>query len=57
MEVKDLATRDGVRVSSISLASPKGGRAEGMLVALVGTRGKTGAIVWMHSGGAYENQP
>lgn len=57
VETREMAVRDGVRIQSISFAGPKGGRAEGFLVAPEKTIGKTGGIVWMHSGGKYENLP
>ena len=51
----EVAVRDGVRVSLFSYAHPKGVRADGMLVVPVHVKGKTGAILWTHSGG-YFNQ-
>jgi hypothetical protein len=57
METKEIAVRDGIRVSSLSFTSPRGGKADGMLVAPVQTEGKTGAIIWMHSGGMDNNLP
>ena len=54
IEEHEVAVRDGVRVSRFSYASPKGGRVDGMLVRPVKVK-KTGAIIWAHSGG-YFNQ-
>ncbi|HXI42885.1 MAG TPA: prolyl oligopeptidase family serine peptidase [Bryobacteraceae bacterium] len=55
IEEREVAIRDGVRISLFSYASPKGGRADGMLVRPVKVEGKTGAIIWTHSSG-YFNQ-
>lgn len=51
----EVAVRDGTRVSLLSYASPKGGRTDAMLVVPSGLKGKTAAIVWIHSQG-YFNQ-
>jgi cephalosporin-C deacetylase-like acetyl esterase len=55
LEEHEVAVRDGVTVSLFSYASPKGGRADGMLVRPVKVNQKTGAIIWAHSSG-YVNQ-
>src|SRR5438309_10365930 len=55
LEEHEVAVRDGVTVSLSSYASPKGGRADGMLVRPVKVNQKTGAIIWAHSSG-YVNQ-
>ena len=51
IQLKDLAAREGYKLSSISYALPKGGRMPGFLVSPNGP-GRKPAIVWMHSGGA-----
>jgi cephalosporin-C deacetylase-like acetyl esterase len=51
----EVTVRDGIRVSLFSYENAKGGRTEGMLVVPVSIKGKTGAIIWTHSGG-YFNQ-
>lgn len=51
----EVAVRDGIRVSLLSYASPQGGRADAMLVVPSALKGKTAAIVWVHSQG-YFNQ-
>lgn len=55
LDVKEISVRDGIRVSTLRFANPRGGRSEGMLVAPVQIEGKTGAIIWMHSGGGTNN--
>jgi dipeptidyl aminopeptidase/acylaminoacyl peptidase len=55
LETKEIATRDGIRVSSFSFTSPRGGKADGMLVTPIQIEGKTAAIIWMHSGGMDNN--
>jgi cephalosporin-C deacetylase-like acetyl esterase len=55
VETKEIAIRDGIRVSSLSFTSPRGGKADGMLVTPVQIEGKTGAIIWMHSQGMDNN--
>jgi len=53
IEEREVAVRDGVRVSLFSYASPKGGRVDGMLVRPVKVSQKTAAIIWAHSGGYF----
>ena len=55
VETKEIAIRDGIRVSSLSFTSPGGGKADGMLVTPVQIEGKVGAIIWMHSEGMDKN--
>ena len=49
----EVTVRNGVRVSMLTYANPAGGRADAMLVTPVVLKGRTAAIVWMHSGGYY----
>ena len=49
--------RDGIRVSFVNYANPKGGRTYGMLVLPARIKGKTAAIVWTHSNGFYSQLP
>ena len=51
IEQKELASRKGYRLYSISYALPKGGHMPGLLVTPT-EPGRKPAIVWMHSGGA-----
>ena len=51
------AVRDGIRVSFVNYANPKGGRTYGMLVLPARIKGKTAAIVWTHSNGFYSQLP
>jgi len=51
IERKELASRAGYRLYSISYALPKGGHMPGLLV-IPSRPGRKPAIVWMHSGGA-----
>lgn len=51
---QEVAVRNGVRVSMLTYANPAaGGRADAMLVAPVVLKGRTAAIIWIHSGGYY----
>lgn len=53
---QEVTVRNDVRVSMLTYANPAGGRADAMLVTPVDLKGRTAAIIWMHSGGYY-NQP
>jgi hypothetical protein len=53
----EISDRDGVRVSLLSFAITSAARAQCLLVEPERTGGKTGAIVWMHSSGAFNQLP
>lgn len=52
-----MRVRDGTRVAMVSYSVTPHVRAEGLLVTPAHRKGKTGAIVWMHSSGYYEQLP
>ena len=54
---QEVFNRDGVRVSILSFAVTSTTRADGFLVEPQSTKGKTGAIIWMHSSGPFQQLP
>ena len=53
----EVAVRNGVRILLLNVAVTANVRADCLLVAPERMKGKTGAIVWMHSGGFFEQLP
>jgi hypothetical protein len=53
----EVATRNGVRVATLNFAATPTAQAEGLLVTPSRGKTKTAAIVWMHSGGSFEQLP
>jgi acetyl esterase/lipase len=53
----EVALRDGVRIVLLNIAVASNVRADCLLVAPERVKAKTGAIVWMHSGGFFEQIP
>lgn len=54
---REVAIRNGVRVLLLNIAVTANVRADCLLVIPERMKGKTGAIVWMHSGGFFEQLP
>ena len=52
-----LGDRNGIKVSLINFANPKGGRVYGVLVVPTPIKGKTASIIWVHSNGFYSQLP
>ena len=53
----EVGIRNGVRILLLNIAVTANVRADCLLVAPVRSKGKTGAVVWMHSGGFFEQLP
>jgi len=49
----EVSVRNGVRVAMLEYANSAAGRVDAMLVTPVDLKGRTPAIIWMHSGGYY----
>jgi hypothetical protein len=53
----EVAVRNGVRIVLLNIAVTANVRSDCLLVAPERVKAKTGAIVWMHSGGFFEQIP
>jgi cephalosporin-C deacetylase-like acetyl esterase len=53
----EVSVRSGIRVARVDFAVAPGVRADGFLVTPPAGKTKTGAIVWMHSSGGFQNLP